>query len=316
MFAALGLIPQEGITMGPDVDAISEGLLMGKLTKEHEESILANPHGSAWHTSFHASSFPGSDPKACAREALYGLMGVPGDEVTQPWLAMVGDAGKDIEVRYVKLWEEAGLLLTASADSKHQTTWTDPDHWLSCSPDAVLNLAPDWKSPLPVDVKGKDHMVIEQMRAGIKGPEPKHVKQLMVQIHFTRIHQQNGGWRGVPNLELCEGGSLLYVSRNRPRTAQEFYFEYDEKMIQDGLAKLHEWMGFFVMHVLPQRDKSWRWTEEPCKWCDFKKLCKADTKAGIDDLRQSVAIEYAEKVTKGKYDYVEARRDILKRWEK
>ena len=67
------------------------------------------PHGKKWHTSFHASQFPGYD--GCARQQLYSLLDVPDEEPTPAWLIGISDAGKDLEVQFVRRWMGFGVTL-------------------------------------------------------------------------------------------------------------------------------------------------------------------------------------------------------------
>src|SRR5689334_2129466 len=65
------------------------------------EDLQSSPHGQHWHVSFHASSFPGDDPKACGRAAMYSLMNIPAQEPIDRKGRAVMEAGKDIENRIV-----------------------------------------------------------------------------------------------------------------------------------------------------------------------------------------------------------------------
>lgn len=277
-----------------------------------QESLSEAPHGKAWHTSFHASRFPGGEDPTCDRKAMYEMMGIPASKPAPPFLIAIADAGKDIEVQIMRRWHAAGKLLTAGPDEKLQTGFEDPDTWLTCSLDAALDLSPDWEWVLPTDVKSKDHSVVEGMIAGMRGPDAGHVRQLMVQVHFCRERHEQMGWDKL-GLKPAKGGSLLYVSRNRPMTRCEFYYDYDEAMMHDGLAKLARRKQQFIDKELAPRPAEWLWTQEPCKWCDFKRVCKADIKADVNNLGESKAIEHAQKVTP-LYDFDAVHSAVLGRW--
>jgi hypothetical protein len=77
------------------VDPITEDAYKHVAHHRWENDLDSSPHGQPWHTSFHASEFPGDDPKACARKALYGLMGLPAGQPIEPRGLTVMDAGKD-----------------------------------------------------------------------------------------------------------------------------------------------------------------------------------------------------------------------------
>ena len=272
-----------------------------------EVSITEAPHGKRWHTSFHASRFPGSNPLSCDREAMYELLAIPPAKAAPPFLVAISDAGKDIENQIVYRWLRSGKLVSAAPGSKVQTGFEDPEHWLTCSLDAALDMRDSgWPHVHPVDIKGKDHMVVESMISGKKGPEEGHIRQVMVQIHFCRMFHEKMGWDKI-GLQPAKGGSLLYVSRARPMTMQEFYIEYDEEVMRVGLERLKKRQLDFMQGTLPPRDKTWSWAQDPwpCRWCNFKKQCKADVRAGIDKLRDSHAVAHAAAVNPNyKFDAV------------
>ena len=279
-------------------------------------SITEAPHGKRWHTSFHASRFPGDNPYTCDREAMYELLAIPPNKAAPPFLVAIADAGKDIEKQIVYRWLRSSKLISAAPDAKVQTGFEDPESWLTCSLDAALDLREEgWPHVHPVDIKGKDHMVVESMIAGKKGPEAGHVRQLMVQIHFCRQFHEKMGWDSI-GLERAKGGSLLYVSRARPMTMQEFYIEYDEEVMQVGLEVLKRRQADYKMGVLPPRDKTWSWAQDPypCRWCNFKKLCKADVRAGVDKLSDSNAVKHASDVNPN-YEFDKVYQAVFDRWD-
>ena len=80
-----------------------------------------------------------------------------------------------------------------------------------------------------------------------------------------------------------------------------------------GISKLVAWRDEFVKGELMQRPKSWQWTRDPCKWCDYKGVCKEDDRNGVKEIAKSSAISFAKKVN-AKYDYVKARKAVIDRW--
>jgi len=277
-------------------------------------SLEQAPHGSPWHTSFHASRFPGADPMSCDRQAMYEMMNIPAPKPAGVAIISMGDAGKDIENQIVSRWHAAGILLTEPVGGL-QTGFADPDTWTTVSIDAALDLRPETDYVTPVDVKSKDPAVVEQMIAGQRGAFPEHVRQLMVQVHYCRQFHDAMGW-GKMGLKPSEGGSLLYVSRARPLgTMCEFHFDYDEEMMRVGLERNIERRRMFEEDELPPRNPEWEWTQVPCKWCLFRTPCKADVRKDTDRLTQSAAIRKAKKVVP-EYDYEAQRRTVFARWEK
>jgi hypothetical protein len=121
------------------------------------------------------------------------------------------------------------------------------------------------------------------------------------------------GWADM-GLLPARGGAILYAARNRPRQTREFYFPYDEEFCARAEANIARVKLHFLGGSLPQRDPSWRWTETPCDWCDFKKhACKPDVKADTIQITESKAIDFSLSVNP-MYSYAEARDAVLSRW--
>lgn len=279
-----------------------------------EQDLLNAPHGTPWHTSLHASAFPGDDHFACGRKALYGLMNIPQAEPFPAHVRAMGDAGKDIELQIIRRLAKAGILLSADQTDGDdvQTGFVDQAFWLTGNMDAVI-LPPKWKSPHVVEIKSKSHKVLEEMRSGRRGPDPEHRRQILTYIGLAHELDLHKRWY-QKRLGPVKDGTLYYVSRDSPRTVHEFYFEYDAEFMAKGRERLTEWIALFKEAKLPERPKAWRWTEPPCRYCSVKKLCKADNKEKITDLNDSVAIAFAKQIRPW-YDPMITRQAVLDRWD-
>jgi hypothetical protein len=287
--------------------------IMDYIFKTEEEAIwrkdlFSSPHGQKWHTSFHSSSFPGDDPKACGRKAIYEMMNIPSVKPLDASVRLMGDVGKKIEEEYVWRFHRAGILLSAKPDAEHQTTIVDEENWLSCSPDAVI-VEPKKNRPHPVEIKGKDPHVLEAMAQGTRSFDPAHRNQLLTQVGMV-VENQDSLWEGY---EACVNGTIVYVDRARPANFHEFKFKYDPAFMQQGRDKLQEWKESYLQEILPPRPREWKWTEQPCKWCKFKPICKEDVKQKVEKLPESTTIAHAKEV-RGQYDYEEVRESVLDRW--
>lgn len=289
--------------------------------KQVEQETWANqtddsPHGHPWHVSFHGSQFPGDDAMACPRASLYRMMDFAPEKPFNRHSRAVMSAGKAIEMELVRVWEAAGILLSASAGDAVQTGYEDPETWLTASVDAIL-LPPRWNKPLPVEIKSKYKKDLDEMLVGMRGPDEAHVKQLKVEIAFTRIIQQEL----APGLDLADHGYIYYLSRDRPSVNAEYRVDYDERFWEAGLARLKEWKGYYLEDVLPSIDSSkkhpmgWRWTYLPCRWCDFGQICRKDFKEGVTQLSASTGIEASQKI-RAHYDPAKARQRVQDRWAK
>lgn len=275
-----------------------------------------SPHGNPWHVSFHASQFPGDDPMACGRQAMYRMMDLPNAEPFNRRARTVMAAGKAVEYELVSTLYEAGILISAGPDEKVQTGFTFADAWLTGSVDCVIK-PEGWNQPLPIEIKSKYQEVIEEMQAGKRKPDPNHISQLKVQLALVRHAQESGElWS---DLDPVTHGYIYYLSRDRPFETAEFRVDYDKRFFEIGVERLKQWKEMFKEGTLPSENPSkrhpygWRWSYPPCQWCDFKKTCKLDFEQGIDKLEDSVGIGRA-KLVNPDYSLEEARKRVLERW--
>lgn len=280
----------------------------------------SSPHGAPWSTSFHASRFPGNPDTACARQALYGLLNIPeGAPVNQHNRAIM-DAGKALEQEYVSRWEEDGVLLSRPPTDQYQTGFKDEEYWLTGNLDAVIR-PEGWSRGHVVEIKGKDHEVITEMKYGRRSYDEQHYYQLQAYLgflqensfvlyddYYKRKNIQDGGLSDV-----VDSGSILYVSRQRPRYTHEFTFDFEPAIWDSGVASLLEWKNYFIKGELPPRNPDWKWLDQPCKYCPFKRICKLDDRKHIDTLVGSHATREAKKL-RPKYNYSKQRTEVLKRW--
>lgn len=311
LFAQLGILKV--------VEPTTQAAYLKVTEDEWRSQFIEAPHGQPWHTSFHASQFPGGDDRACARKALYSLMNIPRPKPIDRGGRTVMAAGRGIEYELVKTLSESGVLLSADPDEPTQTGFVDPDCWLTGNTDAVI-LPAGWNKGHVVEVKSKDHEVVTAMRNGERGPDPEHVRQVKTYIGMAHAASQEL-W---PDLDPVTGGSIYYLSRNRPNVTAEFLFNLDEDLYEDGRTKLLQWKQWFLDDELPSRPPDWMWTEEPCKYCQYKNLkladgtkvgCKQDDLTGVTKLSESTAVTFAAELNID-YDYDLAKAAVIARWQK
>jgi hypothetical protein len=250
-----------------------------------------------WHTSFHGSSFPGDNPYACGRKALYTLMDIPRGGFNRRSRAVM-EAGKDIENRIVLKWYLAGYLVSSPPPpySDWQTEFQDKDHWLSSTVDAIV-IHPKQTKPKVVEIKSKYADDIDQMLKLCRGPDPAHVFQIKCQIGLA---YEQGPWpvercyntgrlavtlghRGDKPVVVCpehgtgkclqpeilepvDYGFLYYVSRDKPDDTWEFLVEYDPEFMEAGRQKLREWKKWWKKRRLPQTEFSDKRFSHPFGW--------------------------------------------------
>ncbi len=311
LFLKLGVV-----TLGPDLDAITEQAYLVQEEIEHKKDLNRPPGGRA----FYASMFPGGvDERRCGRQALYNMVGAPNPEPIKPAGRAVIEVGKAVEKQIVWRWGKMGLLLGDIKMPEKETGYipqlgfTDPDTLLSGYADAVMDLRPRWNSVLPVDIKSKSHEKVRQMREGELSYDPDHYKQVQAYLYLCKKYHEYLGFK-AKGLEPAKGGIIFYVSRDNPRFTKQFYVPYDEEFIRAGISRLAEWKRNFLDDELPERNKDWKWTQAPCQWCPIKKHCKADIKSGIKKLSESNVVALAGKMIDN-YDIEKVREEVMKRWQ-
>ena len=274
------------------------------------------PHGHPWHVSFHASQFPGDDPMACPRQALYQMMDFAPQSAMNRLARTTADAGKAIEISLVRAWHRAGILLSAPPEEKVQTGFELPEVWLTGSVDSVIK-PEGWNKPVPVEVKSKFQKDIDAMQVGARGPDLRHIFQIKVQLALVRLRQDKL-W---PKLEPVTHGYIYYVSRDRPTETAEYRVDYDQRFFELGVEQLKQWRGWFLEGFLPSLNPSkkhpmgWRWSYAPCQYCSFKKTCQLDHREGVTDLNGSIGIPRTQAI-RPDYDPELAHRRVIKRWSK
>lgn len=283
--------------------------------------VIKSPHGRPWNTSFHASAFPGGEQeKYCGREAMYKLLNIPGQPF-QPRSRAIMEQGRAAERQIVYRMGHAGMTLSGSVsldpdvDGK-QLNLMDPTYWLTGSLDAALDgrlLRPRSDRVVPLDVKSKDDKGLLKLRLGEAQPPRNYVAQVMTYCYLARIYHAEMGWEDI-GLREAEGGIIYFVSRNNPRDTHEHWVKYDQGYVDAGLERLERWIQHFHDGELPERDRSWRWTEDPCKWCDYKKACKQDIKDGVVHFVESSAVALA-RTRNADYDPRRVVRQVKEAWE-
>ena len=244
-------------------------------------------------TSFHISNFPGDNPIACGREAVYRLLNLPEREPTTRFLNSVADAGKDIENQLVKRWSASGRLLSADITDELQTSLIDREHWLSGKLDAAI-LPYKWRRPHIVEVKTKADDKIEEMKRLERKWDLKHRLQCMTYIGLAHemhpwkyavvckdtwklgdyaydanyidplsishlipwcTYHDSASCAQEIKLDPCIDGTIYYVSRDNPSNTFEFNFSYDPDFLSKGRATLKEWKESFLNEQLPTRPR-------------------------------------------------------------
>ena len=298
------------------VEPLTQSIYHDVLWEEFRDQRLDSPHGRPWHVSFHASQFPGDDPMACPRRALYRLMDFAQDGPANRMLAVTAAAGKGIEVELVSKWNEAKILLSAPPSDPVQTGFEIPEAWLTGSVDSVI-LPPGWNKPLPVEVKSKFQNVLDKMKVGQRGPDPDHVTQIKAQLGLVRAAQESGAlWA---EYDLVTHGVIFYLSRDNPIHTAEFRVDYDANFFDAGIERLKEWRDLFEQDILPspvlgtKHPMGWRWSYAPCNYCNYKKTCKLDHEQKNYTLTDSVGVPRTQR-HRPDYDPAKARFRVGKTW--
>lgn len=339
-----------------EIAAISvvEPILIAAYEREsiRDQIKEASPHGHPWFTSFHASAFPGDNPVDCARAAVYGLMGLPSNDLIEPKLRAWFELGTNLEHAWVRHFAADGVLLSkdVTAGDDYQTSFADPEYWLTGASDAII-LPAFWRKGHCVEVKTTSHEKVMAMRDNpVATPKQhgKYVRQLKTYISLANeapftpeIVVCSESWaitKGLPigDLRWCpvhesvtcateevaleppDDGTLIYSSREEPLTTASYYINLDEEHMIAGRARLAEYRQAFIDGVIPahpRETESKKWSVEPCQWCSLKSAgCKKDYTDKVTDLAASNLIATAMKIDPN-YSYETARAQVLGRWE-
>ncbi len=293
----------------PVINPLLDSIYKAEEQQRWELDLFNEPHGYHWSTSFHSSSFPGDDPKACGRKSLYTMMNFPSNEPSSRRSRSYMETGKMIEEQIVWRFHRAGILLSDSPEAEVQMGFVDKEHWLTCAPDSIIQI-PRTNKPHLVELKTKAPDKIIKMQSGQLTFDPYHRNQILTQIGLAR----KDSLKLWPNLDQLKDGTLLYLSRDNSADGHEYKFSHNEEFFQQGLDTLKDWKQSFIEDELPPRPKEWKWTESPCKYCPFKKnVCKPDYVAKTTKLSKSEGIKWAKEV-RGSYDAKKQRKRVLDRW--
>jgi len=113
---------------------------------------------------------------------------------------------------------------------------------------------------------------------------------------YYKIEREKGWVLYNLVISVLEGENITTVSKE----------ELAEKIMKECIN--------FINDELPPRPKEWRWTEEPCKWNPYKKLCKQDHKDGVVKLSESNAVKFALEHDPS-YNIDKIRKRVTDRWQ-
>jgi hypothetical protein len=303
-------------------------------------------------TSFYISSFPGDDPHACGRAAVYSLMDLPEEKPIAPRLQSIFDAGKNHELEWTRRFAASGVLLSGDETAgEEQTRFADPNVWASGACDAII-LPYRWTKPHIVEIKTTAAEKVQAMRDNRESTpysHDKYVRQIKTYIGLAHelpfapevtvceaswaITKEMMGARWCPfhqgfdctlrtiQLDPPEDGTLIYSSRDEPLDIVSYHFSLDLDFLAAGRAKLAEWRSCYERGVLPPHpleSQRAKWSVHPCRFCKYKgsgKLdgCKADYTAGITNIAESHWIKSAGSI-RDNYSYPAVRAAVLARW--
>jgi hypothetical protein len=331
---------------GPVVEPLLRAAYEHELEREWQGGNRA-PHGFAWHTSFHASSFPGNTDSVCGRRAVYELLDPPEKEPRSADLQAWFDLGTDLEHRWIQRFASYGSLLSANVtgEDQFQTGFVDPDVWLTGSTDAIV-LPRGWRKSHFVEVKTTSHEKVLSMRS--RSPvlplsHAKYVRQLKTYIcmghelpftptinvcdesgaiisrqgdYVCPIHGRRCAFETI-TLAPPDDGTLIYSSREEPLTVASFRVYYDSGFLKEGRRQLAEWRDYFLRDEIPPhpaQGRAKKWTSPWCQYCPHKAtFCKADDQGKVTKLSESGLVEHAKSI-RPNYDVAEKRASVLYRW--
>jgi hypothetical protein len=149
------------------------------------------------------------------------------------------------------------------------------------------------------------------------------------------VCRRHGCWTCLKEVQLApiQRGALMYLSFDEPdiKQAKVFPLEVDLDFYYDGLAKLTLWRQYFENNHLPSLAPTsngnraqphgglagWGWSKDPCRFCNFKKVCKQDHIDSIQTLTESAGVRHTQEVRAPvgmKYDPEKTRQAVFDRW--
>lgn len=308
--------------------SIIESLLTSAYQNEADRE-WRNGRGRA-PSSFYISNFPGDDPIACGRAAVYSLMDLPEEKPVDIMGMRLMDAGKELELDFTRRLAAEGSLLTGDeSKGEDQTKFTDPEVWSSGAVDAIV-LPFGWHKGHIVEVKGTSANKINAMRSDPTDTPWSHKKYThQVKTYIAEAHEQNFApkvvvcasswaitketwasqsmsfhWCPVHQSFECEtkeiqldppdSGELIYASRDPERgrglDTVSYFFDYDPDFLAAGKEKLAAWRDAYERGMIPEHPLE----DQRKKWtADPCRFCKF---AGHKE-RGGCKKDYAEKIT-------------------
>jgi hypothetical protein len=305
-------------------------------------------------TSFYISNFPGDEPLACGRAAVYQLMGIPNEKPIDIHAVRWMDAGKDLETQFVRRLAAEGMLLSNDETAgEQQTKFGDSEVWSSGAVDAIV-LPFGWTQPLCVEIKNTSREKMVAMRSDRERGTPyshqKYLRQLKTYVGYA--HEQKfapkvtvctESWavtrETVMGLRWCprhhsldcevkeiqlsppDGGELIYASRDPERGNHldtiAYYVGYDGDFLEAGRKKLGQWRDFFERGEMPPHihaGEKKKWSVDPCRFCNVKKNA-----CKLDETAKvtQLADSHAFEFARElspAYDYEDARAAVFARW--
>lgn len=125
-------------------------------------------------------------------------------------------------------------------------------------------------------------------------------------------------------LEPPTTGQLYYWSRSWPRTTKSFWFSYDQDYMAKGKEVLARVRQSFIDDKLPQRDPSFQYGLDPCRYCNFSRICRDDS--GLEPRRRKPSLPVTEHISESHavrrardlrgvhYSYARTRAAVFARW--
>lgn len=312
------------------------------------EGLGDSPHGSPWFTSFHGSNFPGDDDTVCGRAQVYSLMNPAPESPLDPKTRAIFDVGTQHEHNWVKRLSAYGVLLSADVTGKddYQTNLSDPEVWLTGSPDVIM-LPPFWTKSHIVEIKTTSAEKVAKMQADpvdVPYSHKKYLRQTKTYIGEAHdkpfsptviicsesgvlikngkdkcaIKHRNNCTPKMLKVEPPDDGTLIYSSREEPFIVVSYYVTYDKQFMIEGKKKLKLWKESFERDEIPphiHEGESSKWSVGDCRYCSAKKpWCKDDYKNKTKNLSESQLISFTKSI-RSDYDPVKVREAVLSRWQ-
>jgi len=196
------------------------------------------------------SHFYITDAGKCPRAIYFKFKKAPRKE-PEARILRIFDHGDYTHLRIMNVLFSLGIVRAAEIK-------IPPQEIINGRADAIIGFE---GKPYVVEIKSSSQYKFGKLDT----PEPEHLKQIQLYLHYFKIPQ----------------GILIYEDKNN-QELKEFIVKYDPTLVQNTLKEfeiLKEQIQKDVIPPIPSGIESWR-----CEYCEYKEECQRVEKSKLEGL--------------------------------